>query len=113
MPWRGVMPFRTSGVRWALGLVAEVTEDLPDLREFAVIPAGVARQAGTTLSDYARVECQTLGKLKRHKFASFKHMIGKTFHQRSFGLALTLDVAKGIFGVHPVTCGVMGTFVQH
>ncbi len=113
MPWRGVMPFRTSRVRWAPGLVAEATGDLADIREFAVVPAGAARQAGTALSDYARVEYQTLGILKCHKFASFKHMIGNSFHQRSFGLVLPFDVTKGNFGVHPVICVVIGTFVQH
>lgn len=113
MPWRGIMPFRTSRVGWALGLVAEVTDDLADLRGFAVVPAGFARQAGMALPDYDRVECQTLGILIRHKFAPFKHMIGKTFHQRSFCLALPLEATKGTFGVHPVICVVMGTFIQH
>lgn len=113
LPWRGDMPFRTSRACWAPGFAAEVTDDLADLRELTVVPAGVARQAGTAPSDYARAECQTLGILECHKSASFKHMIGKTSHRRSFGLALPLDVTKEIFGVHSVICIVMGTFVQH
>ena len=101
VPWRGVMHYRNSRVGWAPGLVAKVTGDLADPREFAVVPAGAARQAGTALSDYARVEYQTLGILKCHKFASFKHMIGNTFHQRSFGLVLPFDVTKGNYWRSP------------
>ncbi|MCY3873578.1 MAG: hypothetical protein OXF88_04715 [Rhodobacteraceae bacterium] len=107
------MHYRNSRVGWARGLVAKVTGDLADPREFTVVPAGFARQAGTAFSDDSRAENQTPGILKCHKFASSKHMIGKTFHRRSLGLALPLDVTIGIVGVHPVICVAMGTFVQH
>ena len=113
MPWRRVMPFRTSRVRWALGFVAEAADDPADLPDFSVVPAGVARQAGTALSDYAREERQTPGMLKRHEFTSFIHMIGKTILQRTFGLVLALVVTKGMFRVFPVICVIMGTYVQH
>ncbi len=107
------MPFRTSRVRWALGFVAEATDDPADLRDFFVIPSGVAGQAGPALSDYAWEERQTIGILKCHKSALFKHVIGKTFLPRTFGLVFTLDVTKGMLRVFPVTCVVMGTYRQH
>ena len=106
-------PFRTSRIRWALGLVGEAKDDPADLRNFSVVTAGVARQAGTALSDYAREERQTPGMLKRLEFTSFEHVIGKTFLQRIFGPILALDAAKGMFRVFPVTCVVMGTYRQH